>query len=205
MSIYENSGVLACEDIDRNTGLPLKHVGFVGGGCNGPMGKEKSGLVKGHNDHVAQYIRSHGLPRYSVKRWEKELFNLAVYFDEQSRIETPKRLCAGGPGFVSPDGRNLVRAVAGKSSRGLPDSLDLVVSAGDVVLGVPYVRFGKGDSDFLWGPAGSRFVVVRSRSAGRELYVACDLRTGRSLREDGWISAQNNGEGEPCDPFGILE
>ena len=165
MSIYENSGLITCEDIDRRTGLPLNHVGFVE--PHKPMGHEKFEWVKGHNDHITQYIRSHGLPRYSLKRWEKELFNLATYFDDQSRIETPKRLWAGGPGFVSPDGRNLVRAVAGEPSRGVPDALDLVVSAGDVVLGAPYVRFGKGDSDLLWGPAGSRFVVIRSRSEGR--------------------------------------
>ena len=197
LSIYENSGLLGLDDIDRRTGLPLNHVGFVED-VHSPMGQEKAEWVKGHNDHIAQFIRSHGLPRYSLKRWEKELFNLATYFDEQSRIETPKRLCAGGPGFVSPDGRNLVRAVAGRRSDGRwPDSLDLVISTGDVVLGVPYVRFGKGDSDFLWGPAGSRFVVVRSRSAGKEHYVACDLRTGRNLRQEGWISGKHKDPNEP--------
>ena len=69
----------------------------------------------------------------------------------------------GGPVLVSPDGKNRVQPVAGKDVDGNPsDSLAVVISANNVVLDEQWIRSPKGVSDLLWGPPGSRFVVVRT-------------------------------------------
>ena len=57
--------------------------------------------VKGHNDHIAQYIRWHGLPTNTFKPWERELFDLYRYFEVRSRTNVPTRLLADGPAVVS--------------------------------------------------------------------------------------------------------
>jgi hypothetical protein len=151
--------------------------------------------VQGHNDHIQQYIRWHGLPRNTLLPWETELFNLKRYFDELSRETAPTRLHAGGPAVVSPDGRNTVQPKAGVKDDGSPDeSLRVVIAAGKVVLGDWYVHFGKGESDLLWGPRESWFAVIRSISPKTERYEAYDLRTGRSLRTETWYDGRRPSE-----------
>jgi len=174
--------------IDQDTGLPLSHVL----GCVIYEGDRER--VQGHNDHVAQYIRWHGLPKNTLKPWEEELFQLKRFFDVRWRTDAPKRLLAGGPAVVSPDGKNSVRLVAGVRKDGSPDdSLKVVIATGNVVLDDWYVFF-KGDSDLLWGPEGSRFVVIRSISEKSEHYQAYDLRTGRPLREESWSEGRRRDE-----------
>jgi hypothetical protein len=66
----------------------------------------------------------------------------------------------------------------------------VIIAAESVVLDEWYVRFDVGDSDLLWGPEGSRFVVIRSTSDKTEHYMAFNLRTGRFLREETWIEGR---------------
>jgi hypothetical protein len=189
VTIYGTGGLVVGDicNFDEETGLP---VTTVGSGCRSSEGDFER--VNGHNDHVAQYIRWHGLPKNTLKPWEHELFNLARFFDDRSRTDVPKPLVAGGPALVSPDGKNSVRPVAGVKDDGSPSpSLKVVVSAGNVVLHESYGRWGKGDSDLLWGPEGSRFAVIRSISENTEHYVAYDLRTGGLLRGESWDVGEN--------------
>jgi hypothetical protein len=168
-------------NIDPDTGLPMRGRS----GCVIRTGDSE--WVKGHNDHIAQYIRWHGLPENTLKPWARELFNLYGYFDDRSRNDVPSRLLAGGATVVSPDGRNSVRLVAGVKDDGSPgDWLWVIITAGNVVLDNGYIRPAKGDFDLLWGPEGSRFAVIRSVYEKREHYVAYDLRTGRHLRDESW-------------------
>ncbi len=142
---------------------------------------------KGHNDHIAQYIRWHGLPENTLKPWEKELFNLKRYFDERSRMSLPARLLPDGPAVVSPKGSSNVRLVEGVKGAESPDcSRQVMIGDGNVVLHNWFAHFEKGESDVLWGPDGSPFVVIRSVSENKEHYVAYDLRTGRHLRDESW-------------------
>ncbi len=169
--------------VDRVTGLPVKWFW----GCQIEAGEQER--VHGHNLRVAQYIRWHGLPKNSFKRWEKELFDLANYFDTQSRIETPKRLCAGGTVLVAPDGKTRVEPLSRRGDDGSVSeyALDLVISAGDDVVGKPCVRSEKGDSELVWGPPGSRFVVVRTLEAHEESFKAYSLWNGGCLRSETWV------------------
>ena len=160
--------------LDRETGLPEVCVA----GCVIKEGDQER--RDGHNDHVAQYIRWNGFPGNSFKPWENDLFDLKGAFARLARGGAPVRLTPGGPAAVSPDGKNRVQPVG----RGHRDGLEVVISAGDVVLRTASVRFDKGDSDLVWGPNGSRFAVVRSTREGNEQYAAYDLRTGRILREE---------------------
>jgi hypothetical protein len=175
--------------IDADTGLPVSG----GAGCVSHVGDDER--RKGHNDHVAQYIRWHGLPKNTLKPWEKELFNLKRDFDERSRRVSPARLLPDGPAVLSPSGRNSVRLVEGVKGAQSPDCFrQAVIAAGNVVLHNWFAHFEKGDSDVLWGPEGSPFVVIRSVSENKEHYVAYDLRTGRHLRDETWEAGEYIGE-----------
>ncbi len=175
--------------IDENTGL-LLHWAY---GCRPDQCDLE--LVKGHNDRVAQYIRWHGLPRNTLKPWEKELFHLKPFFDNRSPPDSLARLVANGPRLVSPDGRNSVRLVARLNADGsMRDREKVVIAAGNVALDDWYERFGRGESHLLWGPEGSRLAAIRSTSGAEEHYEAYDLRTGRFLREETWLDGQPRDE-----------
>ncbi len=179
--------------VDRETGLPIKYLAS--------RLQDDFPRIRGHNDHIAEYIRWQGLPRNTLKPWENELFNLPRYFDTQSRIEAPTRLTVGGAALISPDGRNSVRPVADLRDDGSPSkSLKLVISAGNVVVREAHIFFD-GDSDLHWGPPGSRFVVVRTASEKVERYEAYDLRDGWCLRQETWVTGKNKGEREPFDSW----
>jgi hypothetical protein len=191
-TIYGLGGVIGGDicNVDEETGLPIHRVSMGCVICEGDRER-----VQGHNDRIEQSIRAHGLPANTLKPWEKELFHLKRYFDERSPTDGPKRLQAGGPAVVSPDGESSVRLIAGVKDDGSPsDSLKVLISAGDDVLGEWYVRFDKGDSDLIWGPEGSRLAVIRSISEKTECYEAYDLKTGRFLSSESWVQGKPRGD-----------
>lgn len=77
------------------------------------------------------------------------------------------------------------------------DSLRVVIAAGNVVLSDRHVRFGKGDSDLLWGAEGSRIALIRTISEHTELYEAYDQKTGRFLRNETWHEGKRLEAGQP--------
>jgi hypothetical protein len=185
-TVYDFGGFCGC-GVDRDTGLPIH---WVSARVRSVADHER---VRGHNDHLAQYIGWHGLPKNSLKPWEGDLFDLKRFVNDHSRTEPPRSLLAGGPALRSPDGKYSVRPVAGVGDDGTPDgTLKIVIAAGNVVIAEPYVRFLRGESELIWGPDGSRLVVVRSTVVDREEYTANDLSTGRWLREETWRG------GRPC-------
>jgi hypothetical protein len=199
---------------DRDTGLPIHGVGWSYGMQRG--GCER---VHGHNDRIAQYIRWHGLPKNTLKPWEKELFNLANFFDDRSRSIVPRKLFAGGPAAVSPHGKTSVRLVADVHNDGTPtDWVGVIITVGNVVFNDGYILSAKreydvlwgpemvpdkrvpvraisdkADYDLLWGPKGAPFVVIRSVFNTREHFKAYDLRTGRLLRDETWNEGKHYG------------
>jgi hypothetical protein len=176
--------------VDQATGLPIAPVC----GCVVQVGERER--VRGHDDHIAQYIRWHGLPRNSYKRCEAELFHLKRFFDARSQVATPEPLLVDGPALVSLDRSYTVRRVADFDSDGrISDSLKLVFTAGNVMVGAGWCWFGEhAKSDLLWGPPNSRFAVTRSISGTWEHYEAWDLKSGWSLRDETWH------DGIPCPP-----
>jgi hypothetical protein len=176
VTIYGSAGLMRGDIclIDRKTGLPVDWPG-----CMSDASYDER--MAGHNDHIAQFIRSHGLPRNSLKPWENELFNLARFFDERSQIDVPKRLVADGPAVVSPDGLNRVRLVRDAA---VTDLLSVVITAGDDVAASSPADTGNGATELLWGPQGSRVAVIRSMTDTGERLQAYDLRTGRHLRDE---------------------
>lgn len=168
-------------NFDQDTGLPFRPIY----GCvmeEGDLERER-----GHNDHIAQYVRWHGLPRNTLKPWEKELFDLKHWFDGQSQIDPPTRLLAGGETVVSPNGTNSVRPVSVLKDDGTPsDALKVIVTAKKVIIDDCYARFFKGESELLWGPKGAPFFVIHSTTEFGDEFQAIDLRTGRPLRQECW-------------------
>lgn len=183
VTIYSLGGLRMGDscNVDEDTGLPINFV------CACVIGKGDRERVLGHNDRVNRYIRSHGLPKNTLNPWRNELFGLKAYFDGHTRTHGSQRLLAGGPAVASPDGKRSIRPVAAVKDDGSPsDSLKVIIAAGDAVLGDWYVRFGKGESDMVWGPEGSQFVVIRTIAEKTEHYEAYDLRTCRYLRNETW-------------------
>jgi hypothetical protein len=192
-TIYSMGGLVTGDicNIDQETGLPFHSVS----GCVGYDGDMER--VQGHNDHMNQYIRWHGLPGNTLKPWMKELFALKAFFGGQSRAQGARRLLAGGPTVASPDRKTSIRPIAGVRDDGSPSrGLQVIITADNAVLGTRYARFGDGDSELVWGPDGSPFAVIRSISESEELYVACDLRTGLCLCTETW----NDGKRLPLWP-----
>jgi hypothetical protein len=182
-TVYELGGLL-CGDVcnmDEDTGLPIYRV------CACVIGKGDFERVQGHNHHIEEYIRLHGLPGNTLKPWKEVLFDLKRWFDGRSSTDVPKWLIAGGQALISPDGRNSVRPIGDVNDHGiLNDSLTIVIASGDVVLSDWHARFGPGVTDLLWRPEGSRFVAIRSVAEKVEHYQAYDLRTGSFLLEENW-------------------
>ena len=82
---------------------------------------------------------------------------------------------------------------------GSPEDGLSVVIAGEAIalfrLVCPLSRFEKGDSDLLWGPAGSRFAVIRTITEGTERWQAFDLGTGYVLLEQAWEVGKRRDKG----------
>jgi len=168
------------ELLDRETGLCFRSFGCV-------VDDELAGRMEGHNKRIAEYVRGHGLPKYSFKPWEKELFGLKKYFEGRCRTQKPARLTAGGPAVVSPDGEYTVKLVTRleHGSEGLKaKSTWIVVGEQEVELFTTWLSMS--DADFFWGPKGSGFAVLRSHNEVGALrdYMALDLRRVRISRSE---------------------
>jgi hypothetical protein len=168
------------EYLDRKTGLPEKGIA----GC--VVDDTIMGRGAGHNARIAEYIKEHGLPSNSFKRWEKELFDLKTYYESRTEAERPHRLTRGDPALRSPDGRYTFRPVKTwfeKDDGRLTDTLGIAVGGDGIRHDVLTVLWDEGDTDFLWGPEGSGFAVVRCMWKEKPWYMALDLKRGRWLRE----------------------
>jgi hypothetical protein len=165
--------------VDQETGLPVARIT----GCMVEVGDEER--LKGHNDHIDQYIHWHGLPSNTLKPWEQELFHLKRWFDDQSRNDRPKRLVGGTTAVIAPDGIHGVRPVQDVDLDGSPsEGLKIIVACKGVVVNQRYARVSKGESELLWGPKNAPFFVIRSVTQDCEEYCAFDSRTGRHLNTE---------------------
>jgi hypothetical protein len=170
------------EWLDRETGLRREGIA----GC--VVNAEISGRQAGHNEGVRAYIKDHGPPPNSFKRWEGELFDMNGFFEVHRKVESPLRLTIGGPAAKSPDGTREIRLVEWnheKRDGSLAKCLAVSIrGAGDLAPGPVGVMWDQGAVDLLWGPTGSRFAVIRGQEQGAIRYQALDLTTGRVLREE---------------------
>ncbi len=182
-TIYQGGGLVMGDScsIDPETGLPTRRCG----GCVSRVGDRE--WVNGHNDHIAQYIRWHGLPRNSLRAWLPELFHLYRSFEDASQTHAAVRLLADGPTAIAPDGGISVRLISGVKDNGGPGGgRSLIISAGNLVLNQGSFSPDDAETDLHWGPANSRLVIIRSIVGNTYHYEAYDLRTGRCLRTETW-------------------
>jgi hypothetical protein len=189
-TMYSLGGLIMGDicNVDEDTGLPIHFVS----GCVIYEGDRER--VQGHNDRINHYIRWHKLPKNTLQPCKQELFNLKAYFEGHTRTHASDRLLPGGTAVASPDGMTSIRPIADVKDDGSPsDSLKVVIAAGNAVLADWHVRFGKGESDLVWGPDGSHFAVIRSISERTECYTAYDLRTGRCLCSESWDDGKRRG------------
>jgi hypothetical protein len=181
------------EDLDRKTGLPYKTIA----GC--AIDSHVLGLAAGHDERINAHINTHGLPPNSFKKYEGDLFDLLGFFDRESKAHQPARLTVGDAILKSPDGRYSIRAVEkpftkDNGSRGT--MLYLAITGDDGAERSLPVFWHESVTELLWGPRGSRFAVVRCKTAAKPddyfscFYLAVDLERGKSLRE---IGLKNDG------------
>jgi hypothetical protein len=178
-TIYRYGFVRITEGMHRETGLPFRTIA----GCEADH--EILGRHDGHNARIAESIRAHGLPRNSFKRWEKELYHLRDTFESRAKGEPPHRLTLGGPAFRSSDGTYSIRPVKVASRRDdgrTADDLAVVVGVNGVEHEPLRVFWDEGETDFLWGPEGAGFAVIRCKNKGEPMYLAVDFKRGRWLR-----------------------
>jgi hypothetical protein len=197
-SIYTGGGLVMGDRtyFDIATGLPT----HMRSGCVQHIGDSE--WVSGHNDHITQYIRWHGLPKNSLGPWLPELLNLYRYFEITSRTRAPLRLMANGPALVSPEGRFSVRLAAVASDNKSPDEwLSLDIVADNTSRRTVLIRPARSVTDLLWGPPNSPFVVIRSVIEKTHRYEAYDLRTGRRLNAETWDDWRRGWELARAKPF----
>jgi len=171
--------------LDRATGLPCTAIA----GCE--TDDAAAGRQEGHNERVGQFIKEHGLPSYSRKAWERELFDPKGYFDAKSEEQPPVRLTLNGPAVTSPDGKFALRLAGEPIEPGSADFrvwLVLKNAAGKEELHLPEGHEAARVTDLIWGPEGSdtaflRWSDFRDPRYARYLPVhgSLDLRTGKRL------------------------
>jgi len=100
------------------------------------------------------------------------------------KTETPARLVPGGPAVKSPAGKYGVRLVDRPQKRAdgtLTPMSSMIVTVDDKDQEGPYV-VSEATIDFLWGPPGSGFIVVRTKAKdGMYWFSAVDLKRGKDL------------------------
>jgi hypothetical protein len=163
---------------DRQTGLPLLAIA----GCM--VSEHTLRRAQRHNDTINRYIARRGLPPNSFKPWEWELYHLKKYYALRMKTETPARLVPGGPAVKSPAGKYGVRVVDRPLERAdgtLTPTLSMIVTVDNKDQEGVYVA-SEATIDFLWGPPGSGFVVVRTKAKdGLYWFSAVDLKRGKDL------------------------
>jgi hypothetical protein len=166
------------EFLDRRSGLPLEPIA----GC--AVDNTILGRASGHNKRIKEFITEKGLPSNSFKKWEKELFDLEGYFEEQTRKKKPFRLTASGPPTESPDGKYTL--YLDKTQREKPNGTVsdhwsiLIMRAG--IDRKRYELFREGDVDCVWGPKGAAFAVIRTNTTNGARLEALDVGRGKLLR-----------------------
>jgi hypothetical protein len=163
---------------DRTTGLPLLPIA----GCM--VDDHTVRRAQGHNDTINRYIALRGLPPNSFKPWEWELYHLKKYYALKMKAETPARLVPGGPAVKSPAGKYAVRLVDRPHKRAdgtLTPNLSIIVTVDNKDQEGLYAA-SAATIDFLWGPPGSGFIVVRTKAEdGFYWFSAVDLKRGKEL------------------------
>jgi hypothetical protein len=168
-------------DVDRETGLRYEYVA----GCE--VNDEILGRINGHNDWIRDYVTNHFWPAYSMKRWEKELFDLKGYVLAQEAIKPAYRLVLGGEPSKSPDGRFQIRPVSAdfKNEDGSPiKAIGFILTVDGVDLPKAAIETFDHPAEVIWGPSGSNFFVLGVSSKFKDYFVAGDARTNEALRAE---------------------
>jgi hypothetical protein len=160
--------------VDRTTGLNVRVIA----GC--VVDDTIHGRADGHDGVINAFIKDHGTPWYSRKKWEYELFHLSAYLRSRSERDLV-RLYIGGAEVSLQGGHVRLNA--------RPDGLRVYVD------GAPLTnRFADGQirrtldpvvsevpqrTDVAPGPDGADLVIFRWQLRGdRRRFGALDLRTG---------------------------
>jgi hypothetical protein len=170
---------MSVENVDRKTGLPFTFIA----GCE--VDDRILGREQGHDARIREHIKVHGLPASSFKKWEKELFDLKGFYNVQTKTAKSAPLAVGGPMHVSPDGKYTVAPIQmsfEKDDGTISPILGIAVAAQGKKPAHEKILWAEDETDFLWGPAGSRFIVIRCRDKSADHYMAYDLERANWLR-----------------------
>ena len=178
-TLYASGLRLSLENLDKDTGLPFRFIA----GC--VIDDQIVGREQGHDAKIREHIKLHGLPASSFKRWQKELFALKEYYIARTKTEKPIPLAVGGPECVSVDEKVTVTPVQTpfkKDDGTIGYMLGIVVAARGKKPVTKSILWATDETDFLWGPAGSRFLVIRCNGQHGEHYMSLDIERVEWLR-----------------------
>jgi hypothetical protein len=182
-TIYVDGMRRVGDGLDRETGLNTTAIA----GCS--VDDTLDGRADGHNATVRDFIKKHGSPAYSRKRWESDLFALPVYFKTRGAADV-EVLRIGGRDVALEKGR--VRLSA------RPDGLRVHVDgvqvtlrvAGEVrtTLDMPLSEVPR-RTEVTLGPEGSDTILFRlTFRDGSLTFGVLDARNGEWIRREDWLS-----------------
>lgn len=175
------------ESLDRETGLPFEAIA----GCD--VRDDALGRAAGHNDRIREFIREHGYPGGSYKRWEKELFDLRGALAARASAGRTARLSVEDPPATSPGGRSTLELrrdeTIDRRTAAPSTTSEIRATTGGVARTIPLPRplHEARSLDVAWGEEGSDVAFLRcdpspGDAAPRRRFAALDVRTGRWLR-----------------------
>ena len=176
-TIYAYGTTIPFENLNRWTGLRYSFIA----GCEIDAAIEAR--AEGHNDVINAWIKAHGDPPNSFKRWEKEIFDPSGYFKTRLKAEKPTRLIGDGTVVTSLDAKSSIRST--EKTNTWEDGTrhrEIKIS----VNGVEQLSFfdSQGACELFWGPKGSRFAIVRAIEERNAQYLVLDLERNTMLRMD---------------------
>jgi hypothetical protein len=184
-TIYVYGFMSSYINLNKETGLPNRAIA----GCVIDMSIRARS--EGHNDRIRQYIEENGVPSYSRKKWERELYDLKAYFKERTKKENPNLLEINGSKITSSNNKYSLHLedTSNKDKTDFPFDFTIFLKKNgkEFKTTYPYGSYIARKTEFFWGPNGSdvaffRWSELSDNRLMNQVYGVLDLRNAGWLR-----------------------